>query len=103
MAGAGAPGQRGAGNLAQALRWLSLALVPALVLLFVYDRSFEVTPATAGLQHGGPVHAGAGFIAQPPPADAAAVMALLSAVAPGAVQAVTPAEFVARVVANVKR
>ena len=72
MAGAGAPGQRGAGNLAQALRWLSLALVPALVLLFVYDRSFEVTPATAGLQHGGPVHAGAGFIAQPPPADAAA-------------------------------
>ena len=37
------------------------------------------------------------------PADAAAVMALLSAAAPGAVQAVTPAEFVARVVANVKR
>jgi hypothetical protein len=36
-------------------------------------------------------------------ADAAQVMALVEAAAPGVVQAVTPAEFVARIVANVHR
>lgn len=36
-------------------------------------------------------------------ADAAQVMALVEAAAPGAVQALTPAEFVAKIVANVKR
>ena len=37
------------------------------------------------------------------PADAAQVMALVSAAAPGAVEAVTPAQFVARIIANVKQ